>query len=365
MNIAAEFTIPYYQYLTDEGKPLDSFPEQLCDTDLWLRFYQHMVLVRTFDQKVIALQRTGQMGTYPSSLGQEAIGTAIGFAMAGDDVFAPYYRDQATQMLRGVPMEDIMRYWGGDERGSQFTGDAIQDFPTCVPIATQITHAAGIASAIKIRRQRRAVVTTCGDGATSRGDFSESLNLAGTWHLPMVIVVNNNQWAISVRREVQTAAETIAQKAISAGIEGIQVDGNDPIALLHVLDQALEKAHNGKGPTLIEAISYRLCDHTTADDATRYRSAEELSKGWEREPIKRLQSFLHGKDLWDEDKEKALVASCKEQVQTAVETYLATESEPAEAMFDYLYAELPIELEEQRADVIRKASNMQEGAKHD
>ncbi|MBV1880287.1 MAG: pyruvate dehydrogenase (acetyl-transferring) E1 component subunit alpha [Pseudomonadales bacterium] len=362
MKIAADFTIPYYQYLSDEGKPLDSFPEQLCNTDLWVRFYKHMVLVRTFDQKVVALQRTGQMGTYPSSLGQEAIGSAVGFSMASDDVFVPYYRDQATQLLRGVPMEDIMRYWGGDERGSVFTGDAKEDFPTCVPIATQITHAAGIATAFKVRRQRRAVVTTCGDGATSRGDFSESLNLAGTWQLPMVVVVNNNQWAISVRREEQTAAETIAQKAISAGIEGIQVDGNDPIALLHVLNHALEKAHNAKGPTLIEAISYRLCDHTTADDATRYRSAEELSKGWEREPIKRLQNFLYGKKLWDEDQEKQLIASCKEQVQSAVEVYTSIESEPAEAMFDYLYADLPQALEEQRADVIHKASNMRRGA---
>jgi len=358
MTFAAEFKIPYYQYLSDDGEPLDCFPEHLCDTELWIKFYKHMILVRTLDQKVIALQRTGQMGTYPSCLGQEAIGSAIGFTMDDTDVFAPYYRDQATQLLRGVPMEDIMRYWGGDERGSNFTGVAKEDFPLCVPISTQITHAAGIATAFKVRRQRRAVVTTCGEGGTSRGDFSESINLAGTWQLPMVIVVNNNQWAISVRREDQTAAETIAQKAISAGIEGIQVDGNDPIAMLHIMDQALEKAHSGKGPTLIEAVSYRLCDHTTADDATRYRSADELNKGWEREPVKRLQSFLHGKNLWDEDKEQALIAECKEKVQAAAEVYLATPQEPPEAMFDYLYAELPAELEEQRAHVIQKAANM-------
>ena len=356
MQTVANFSVTYQQFLSPQGTPVQALPDWVEHSNLLIAMYKHMQLVRTFDQKVIALQRTGQMGTYPSCLGQEAIGTAIGFAMNDDDVLAPYYRDQATQLLRDVSMADIMRYWGGDERGSDFQGRAKEDMPNCVPIATQITHAAGIASAIKIRQQHRAVVTTCGEGATSRGDFYESLNLAGTWQLPLVIVVNNNQWAISVPREIQTAAQTIAQKAIAAGIHGLQVDGNDPIAVYEATSQAIQRARQGKGATLIEAISYRLCDHTTADDATRYRSNEQLNKGWENEPIARVRNFLNQNNLWDEDKEVSWQQHCADELKLAVEDYLATPPQPPESMFDYLYAEPTTEIIEQREAVIQKAA---------
>ncbi|HET8707261.1 MAG TPA: pyruvate dehydrogenase (acetyl-transferring) E1 component subunit alpha, partial [Pseudomonadales bacterium] len=308
----------------------------------------------------VALQRTGQMGTYPSCLGQEAIGTGIGFAMQDSDVFIPYYRDHATQMLRGVSIREILLYWGGDERGSQFQDPrARQDFPVCVPIATQITHAAGVAASFKVKKEHRAALVTCGDGATSRGDFYESLNAAGAWQLPLVVVVNNNQWAISVPRKLQTAAETIAQKAIAAGVPGEQVDGNDVIAVYDAVLRALTRAHSGKGPTLIEAISYRLSDHTTADDATRYRSNEELNKGWEKEPIKRLRDFLHQQNLWNEAKEIELQQRCQAKVQQGVAEYLAEPPQAVTAMFDYLYEKLPAAYLAQRESLVAKTRGAQ------
>ena len=209
-------------------------------------------------------------------LGQEAIGVGIGQAMREEDVFVPYYRDHATLLGRGISMVEILRYWGGDERGSD-TVNARQDLPNCVPIATQCSHAAGVASAFKIRRQRRVALCTLGDGATSKGDFLESLNLAGTWQLPLVLVINNNQWAISTPRFKQCGAERLADKALGMAVASEQVDGNDLVAVYDSVSRAIERARAGKGPT-IEAITYRLSDHTTADDASRYREQEEVNK---------------------------------------------------------------------------------------
>ncbi len=313
-----------------------------------IKAYEIMVLTRMFDQKAISLQRTGKMGTYPSILGQEAISTAVGMSLDEADVFVPYYRDQSAFLLRGVTLEEIMMYWGGHEQGNNYKSEACsQDMPVCVPIATQFCHAVGIASAMKLRNEERAVVVTGGDGSTSKGDFLESLNLAGVWHLPVVFVVNNNQWAISTPRSVQTASETIAQKAIGAGVPGVVVDGNDYVATADAISAALERAKAGKGPTLIEAVSYRLSDHTTADDATRYRPSEELKEAWEKEPIKRLQKWLFDNGHWSEDKEKELVDRVKARIDEAVDNYVNTPAEPATSMFDNLFAELPKPLQKQ------------------
>lgn len=343
------------QILNEEGHLNAGKTSPLASPDL-IKAYETMVLIRQFDQKAVALQRTGQMGTYPSCLGQEAFSTGIGLAMHDDDVLAPYYRDQAAQYLRGVRLHQLLQLWGGDERGNLFSGAAAQDLPVCVPIATQITHAAGIATAIKARAQHRAVVTTCGDGATSRGDFYESLNLAGVWHLPLVIVVNNNQWAISVPRHLQTGAATIAQKAQAAGIAGCVVDGNDVCAVYQACNEALQKARAGKGATLIEAISYRLCDHTTADDASRYRDHAEVKAAWQKEPVKRLQAFLHQQKLWSAEQEQAFLAGVSSQIEDAVSTYLNTPKQPPEALFDYLFEELPEALHAQRTQISHKAA---------
>lgn len=350
----AQFSVNYYQLLASDGSPTGVLPDFTANTDLLINFYTAMVRTRLFDTKAIALQRTGKMGTYPSSLGQEAIGVATGVAMQKNDVLIPYYRDLATQTIRGVSLVDTLLLWGGDERGNDFA-ESREDFPCCVPIANQVTHGAGVATAIKIRNERRAVVTTCGDGATSRGDFAEALNLAGVWQLPLVCVVNNNQWAISVPRANQTAAETIAQKGLAAGIDCEQVDGCDVLAMYDALTRALKKAYDGKGATIIEAISYRLCDHTTADDATRYRPPQAVKTGWKNEPIKRFRNFLHHQGLWDESKEQALFQQCEKEIELAVEEYLNVEAQAPESMFDYLYEELPAALKEQRKHVMHKA----------
>lgn len=352
------------QLIDPSGNSCEPLPAWMHDTGRLLDFYRTMNLIRLFDQRAVALQRTGLMGTYASCLGQEAIGTAIGHALRPEDVFVPYYRDQAAQFLRGVPLYQILQYWGGNEWGNHFDGAAREDFPNCVPIATQITHAAGIATAFKIRGQKRAALVTCGDGATSRGDFYEPLNLAGVWQLPMVLVVNNNQWAISVPRALQTGAPTLAQKAVAAGIEGFQVDGNDVCAIYDAVCYALHKAHAGKGATLIEALSYRLSDHTTADDATRYRSPDEVKAAWQKDPIKRLQTWLHQRNLWNEQKEQQLISECQQQVEEAVQRYQTTPPQPVEDLFDYLFNTTPPHLIAQRERIRQKAARLAGGQHH-
>lgn len=348
------FEIPKHQVLDANGVLLDGASRYATDFEWLEQIYEDIITTRLFDQKCINLQRTGKMGTYPSSLGQEAISAVIGRLMADSDVFVPYYRDLATQLIRGVPMHKVMLYWGGDERGSDHEL-AARDFPNCVPIATQVTHAAGIATAMKLQREPHAVVATCGDGATSRGDFYEPLNLAGAWQLPMVMIVNNNQWAISVSREIQTSCQTIAQKAIAAGLEGVQVDGNDPIALAEVISAALEKARQGKGATVIEAITYRLSDHTTADDATRYRPQDEVDRARAEEPTVRLRKYLMANGHWETADDERLEARIAEKINAEVDIYLNTPKQAPEDIFDYLYDTLPIELIAQREHVQRKA----------
>jgi pyruvate dehydrogenase E1 component alpha subunit len=323
-------------------------PEFARDPKSLVTLYRWMTLMRAYDAKAIALQRTGQLGTFASLLGHEAINAAIGSAMAPDDVFLMTYRENGAQFMRGVRLEDLFLYWGVDERGCDYAG-ARKDFPICVTIAAHATHAVGVAYAMKLRNEKRAAVCALGDGATSKGDFYEGLNAASAWKLPLVYLVTNNQWAISVPRKAQTAAQTLAQKAIAAGVEGLQVDGNDVIAVKHALDQALAKARAGGGPTLIEAVTYRLSDHTTADDASRYRSPDELAEAWKLEPILRLRSYLMASGTWDKAREDALLKECNEKVQAAAQAYLDTPPPTAEQMFDHLYAKLPAALQKQRA----------------
>ena len=358
-----DFFVSYYRFLNERGEAEQPLPEWAQDRSRVVAAYRTMVRVRQFDQKAIALQRTGKLGTYASVLGQEAIGTAIGQWMRPDDVLAPYYRDLPAQIQRGVTFTEALLYWGGDERGSQYA-HCREDLPNCVPIATQMCHGAGIATAFKIRGEKRAAVATCGDGATSKGDFLEALNLAGVWQLPLVMVVNNNQWAISTPRKVQCGAATIAQKAIGAGVHGVQVDGNDYFAVGEAVRQALEKAHQGKGPTLIEAVSYRLCDHTTADDASRYRPAEELKAAWQREPILRLRNWLVNRGWWNEAEEKALMAEANREIEAAVKAYLDTPPQRPESMFEFLYAQMPDMLRDQHAEVQCRAELKEGGAHH-
>ncbi len=356
MNKVAEFTVNYRQYLNENGELAESSSPLARDEQTLIDLYKIMVQTRVFDKKAIALQRTGKMGTYAPINGQEAMSSAIGHAMQPEDVFVPYYRDYAAMIQRGVKMSEILAYWGGDERGSCFENNK-EDFPICVPIASQCLHATGVAFAFKHRKQARVAVVCIGEGGTSEGDFYEALNVAGAWKLPVVFVVNNNQWAISVPREKQTACQSIAQKAIAAGIEGIQIDGNDMIACRQVIGEAIEKARQGDGPTLIEGMSYRLSDHTTADDATRYQPREQVSEAEKKEPVARLRNYLMAMQCWDEAKEQQLLEDCAKQVDNAVKEYLSAEKQPVSAMFDYHFAEMPDYLIEQRAMAMEDADN--------
>ena len=355
-SIVERFEIPYTQILNEQGDVQRPLPDFAKVPSTLLHLYRTMMLVRLFDKKAIALQRTGKMGTYAPITGQEAVSTAIGHAMRAEDVFIPYYRDYAAQIQRGVTMAEILSYWGGDERGSQFACGS-EDLPICVPIASQCLHAAGVAFAFKYRQEARVAVVCVGDGGTSEGDFYEAINVAGCWHLPIVFVVNNNQWAISVNIHQQTAAKTIAQKAVAAGFEGVQIDGNDILAARQTIGEAIEKARTGGGPTLIEAITYRLSDHTTADDATRYQPQAEVESARTREPIQRFKHFLEQQAYWTEAQEKKLIDDISLEVQQAVDVYLAQTPQSISTAFDYHYATLPNYLIEQRAIAMEEAFN--------
>lgn len=348
MSTVATFEIRYRQFLDESGNLADDAPALATDFDQLIELYRLMVRTRQFDSKAINLQRTGKLGTYASSLGHEAIHVGIGSAMRAEDSFAPMYREYGAMFYRGVKMEEVLHYWGGDERGSDFSGPK-HDFPICVPIATQCLHAAGAAMAFKLRGEDRAAVSIVGDGGSSKGDFLEALNAASAFDLPAVFVIANNQWAISVPRSRQSGAKTLAQKGLAGGLPSIQVDGNDIIAVRWAMETALHRARQGKGASLVEAITYRLSDHTTADDARRYREQDEVDRAWEREPLKRLRAWLEKNDAWSEEKEIALLEECKQSINAAVDAYFTRDKQPVSAIFDYMYAALPHDLEAQKA----------------
>ena len=340
MTVAATFEIRFTRYLDPSGRETAPLPSFAADPCALVPDYRAMALMRALDAKAVAMQRTGQIGTYASTLGKEAIDAAIGAILKEDDVLLPSYRESGVLMLRGVSPHRTLLYWGGDERGNVFP-ESPRDFPFNVPIASQMPHAVGVAYAMKLRREPRVALVMCGDGATSKGDFYEALNAAGVWQLPMVIVAVNNQYAISVPRSMQTKAQTLAQKGIAAGIDCEQVDGNDLIAVRDAVGRAVQKARNGNGPTLLEALTYRLSDHTTADDATRYRSAEEVAEQWKQEPILRLRTWLHSKGAWSQAEEQQLAKDAAAHVQKIVKAYLETPPPGPEQMFEHLYARLP------------------------
>src|SRR6266478_4435930 len=320
--VIARFDVRRRSYLAPDGTILRKPPDFVADIGSLVSLYRAMVLTRTFDLKAVSLQRRGRLGTYAVSLGQEAVSVGVASAMRHEDVLLPSYRDNGTLLWRGTKMEEILLFWGGDERGNLSSGPA-HDFPYCIPVGSQAPQAAGVAYAFKLRKEPRVAVCLFGDGATSKGDVWEAMNFAGVQKLPLVFVANNNQWAISVPLKLQTASQTLAQKAIAAGFIGEQVDGNDVIAVRAAAAAAIEQARAGKGPRLIEALTYRLSDHTTADDAARYRSPEEVQARWKEEPIARLRAYLVSQKAWGKSDEEELVADCQQRVEAAVERYLA------------------------------------------
>ena len=350
LPVIARFEVRRRSHLAPDGTVLRPLPRFASDTGVLLALYRGMVLTRAFDLKAVSLQRTGRLGTYAVSLGQEAVSVGIASAMRAEDVVLPSYRDNGTLLWRGTKMEEILLFWGGDERGNLSSGPA-HDFPYCIPVGSQAPHAAGVAYAFKLRKEPRVAVCLFGDGATSKGDVWEAMNFAGVHKLPVVFVANNNQWAISVPLKLQTASETLAQKAIAAGFSGEQVDGNDVIAVRAAAEDGIAQARAGAGPRLIEALTYRLSDHTTADDAARYRPPEEVQARWKEEPISRLRAYLVSQNAWGKAQEEELAAECQKQIEAAIERYLASAPRAPETMFDHLYAELPPTYASQRAEL--------------
>jgi pyruvate dehydrogenase E1 component alpha subunit len=349
----AEFSITCAQRVDEAGRA-DTLPAFAADPEELRRMYRMMVRTRLFDTKAINLQRTGQLGTYPPCIGHEGTQVGVGAAMRPEDVLFTVYREIGTKFWRGVSLLDILLYWGGDERGTRYAGSP-GDFPFCVPIASQMPQAAGTALAFRIRGEPRCAVAFIGDGGTSEGAFYEAINFAGVAALPLVTIVVNNGWAISHPAAAQTRAQTYAQKAIAAGIPGIQVDGNDAIGVREVVAEALERARGGGGPTLVETLTYRLGDHTTSDDASRYRPAEEVEQARAREPLLRLRRLLEARGWWDETRERAWRATCSAEIDSAVQAYLATPRQDVAAMFEHVYAEPPATLRAQLEDARRHA----------
>lgn len=352
MESVVRFEIDYLQYMDADGVLVNpDLPAFARDRAQLVGLYKEMLKVRCFDAKAVALQRTGKLGTYASCLGHEAAHIGIGTSLRLDDVFAPSYREYGAQFARGVKPREVLLYWGGDERGNDFSGPA-HDFAWCVPIATQCLHAAGSALAFKLRGEDRVALACVGDGGSSKTDTYAAINSAGAYGLPFVLCIINNQWAISVPRQAQTGAKTLAQKGLAGGLECLQVDGNDIIAVKAAVEHAVNRARHGHGGSVLELVTYRLSDHTTADDARRYRDDEQVKAAWQREPVKRLKAYLLAQGWWSEDEEAAWIAESNAWADAEVDAYLATPVQPVAAMFDSLYAELPHDVAEQREQAL-------------
>ncbi len=323
-----------------------------------LSLHRHMVLLRAFDEKAVALQRSGRIGFFVPSTGQEASSIGAGHAVREGDWIFPAYRDHGVGLVRGYPLSSLVGQILGNSsdttRGRQMPNHwcdaSIRLVSVSSPVATQLPHAAGAAYAAKVRGERIAVLTTFGDGGTSTGDFHAAMNFAGVFRLPVVFFCENNRYAISVRVEDQTAAGTLAEKARAYGFSGVRVDGNDVLAVRKVVGEAMERARGGGGPTLVEALTYRLGPHSTSDDPTVYRTGEEVAAWREKDPIRRFAAFLRGRGLLKDLAEEE--AAAKEIVRKAVEAAEGAPPVPLSGMFEDVYAEIPWHLAEQRASLL-------------
>ncbi|MGV8142326.1 MAG: pyruvate dehydrogenase (acetyl-transferring) E1 component subunit alpha [Candidatus Pacearchaeota archaeon] len=345
-RVIAEFKVPYLQVLDEKGNFDKKNAPQISDDDL-KKIYQTMIVTRAFDDKALKLQRQGRLGTYAPMRGQEASQIASAFALQKEDWVFPAFRENGIFMMRGILPEMLFRYWAGDERGMQIP-QGINMFPVAITVGAHLPHAVGAAMAFKYQKKKNVSVVYFGDGATSEGDFHEAMNFAGVYKSPCVFICQNNQWAISVPVKDQTASQTIAQKAIAYGFPGIQVDGNDVFAVYKAMTQAVARARSGEGPTLIECFTYRLADHTTSDDAKRYRAEEEVEKWGKKDPLPRFENYL----LQEKIINPALIGKIKAEAESLIERAvgLAESAKPQTPteMFDYLYKDRTAEMEEQR-----------------
>ena len=331
--------------LDSEGN-LDTALEPKLSADDLKRLYRAMVLGRRLDERMLRLQRQGRIGTFAPIKGQEASQIGSVFTLKPTDWLVPSFRETASMLWRGWPIEKLLSLYAGRLEGSS-PGPEQRDLPVTIPVATQLPHAVGIAYGIQYRSEDAVVMTYFGDGATSEGDFHEACNFAGVWHVPVVFLCQNNQWAISVPVKKQTNSRTIAQKAIAYGFSGIQVDGNDVLAVYAASREAVDRARAGEGPTLIECVTYRLGVHTTADDPTKYRTDEEVTAWEQKDPLTRFRAYLEKKNLL----EPGLEEQIDEEIARAVERFEAMPPADPLGMFEHAYAELPPHLVAERAEM--------------
>lgn len=337
------------EVLDAEGNADPSLDPKLDNAALE-KIYRAMVLSRTFDRKAIALQRTGRMYTYAPCEGQEGLQVCTALQLQADDWLYPSYREHAAFIARGVPLASLYTYWMGKEDGAAFPGRE-KNAPVSIPVGSQTCHAAGAAYALKLKRKDNVSTVYFGDGASSEGDFHESLNFSGIYKLPVIFICSNNQYAISTPRKLQTASESIAQKALAYGMHGVQVNGMDPLAVWTVMKRAIERAKKGEGATLIEGLCYRFGPHTTADDPTKYRVNEEVEDWRKKDWTVAFVKYLQKKGIWTPDYQAKLEEECTKQVEEAVAQGEAYKQDVGQ-MFDFLYEKMPAELQAEKQELL-------------
>lgn len=357
MPAMTTFTIPYLQVLDEHGRLDAKKTPRLSQKDA-LRLYHAMVRAREVDDRLLKLQRQGRIGTFAPTTGQEASACGPTLNLTDRDWLVVSFREAPAQLMRGIPLSRIFLYNAGFEEGNQVP-EGSRTLPLAVIVASQTLHAAGIGLAMKLRGEKdSAVLVFLGDGGSSQGDFYEAINLAGVWQVPVVFVIQNNQWAISTPLSRQTRAETLAQKAVAAGIPGIRVDGNDALAMVRASREALDRARSGGGPTVIEAVTYRMRMHTTADDPKRYRDDAEVEAWKAKDPIPRFRGYLEQRGWWDATREEALVAEVRQEIDQSVREFEAEAErllrEHPDAAFEHLYAVPPPALKAQREEFLRR-----------
>lgn len=353
---SVESKFEMFQILDEDGKVVnDKDMPDLSDEDL-KELMKRMVYTRILDQRSIALNRQGRLGFYAPTAGQEASQLGSQFALEKEDFLLPAYRDVPQLIWQGLPLYKAFLFSKGHFHGNQMPEEMNALSPQII-IGAQYVQAAGVALGLKKRGKKAVAVTYTGDGGTSQGDFYEGINFAGAYNVPAIFFVQNNHFAISVPVELQTAAKTLAQKSVAAGIEGIQVDGMDPLAVYAVTKHARERAINGEGPMLIETITYRYGPHTMAgDDPTRYRT-EDLDNEWEKkDPIVRFRKFLEEKNLWSEEEENKVIEQAKEDIKEAIKKADGYPKQKVTDLISITHDELPPNLKEQMEEYKAKES---------